>query len=118
MTDETRQRVDALKANISALKTVSDVIAEAGITIEDKPTDMPSRPGYKWIPHQAVAGGSIAWIEAESEDKSGTADMPITFVPGMAVYPNYFYTDGTKRYVCIQAGNPAEIAEGEYFTEF
>ncbi len=118
MTDETRERVDALKQGIASLKTVSDTIAEVGITIEDKPTDMPSRPGYKWIPHQSVAGGSIAWIEAESEDKSGTADEPIAFVSGMSVYPNYFYTDGSKRYVCLMSGNPTEIVEGEYFTEF
>ncbi len=118
MDNTTRARVDALKANIANLKTVSDTIAEVGITIEDKPTDMPSRPGYKWTPYQATAGGSITWVESESEDKSGTAEQPITFVPGMSVYPNYYYTDGTKRYVCIQSGNPTEIAEGEYFTEF
>lgn len=51
MNDEIRARVDNLKQGISALKTVSDTIAEVGITIEDKPTDMPSRPGYKWVPH-------------------------------------------------------------------
>lgn len=118
MDSKTRERVDALKQGIVNLKTVSDTIAEAGITIEDKPTDMPSRPGYKWIPHQSVAGGSIAWIEAESEDKSGTADEPITFVPGMTVYPNYYYTDGTTRYVCVQGGNPDTIGEGDYFTAF
>ncbi len=118
MDNTTRARVDALKQGIANLKTVSDTIAECGITIEDKPAEMPSRPGYKWVPHQAVAGGSIAWIEAESEDKSGTADEPITFVSGMSVYPNYYYTDGSKRYVCLQSGNPTEIAEGEYFTEF
>ncbi len=118
MTDETRERVDALKQGIANLKTVSDTIAEVGITIEDKPAEMPTRPGYKWVPHQAVAGGSIAWIEAESEDKSGTADEPIAFVSGMSVYPNYFYTDGEKRYVCLMSGNPTEIVEGEYFTEF
>lgn len=118
MDSKTRERVDALKEGIASLKNVSETIAEVGITIEEKPSEMPSRPGYKWIPHQAVAGGSIAWVEAESEDKNGTADMPITFVPDMAVYPNYFYTDGEKRYVCIQSGNPNEIVEGEYFTEF
>lgn len=118
MDNTTRARVDALKANIANLKTVSDTIAEVGITIEDKPADMPSRPGYKWAPYQATAGGSITWIETESEDKSGTADEPITFVAGMSVYPNYYYTDGVKRYVCIQSGNPDVIAEGEYFTEF
>lgn len=118
MDSKTRERVDALKQGIANLKTASDTIAEVGITIEDKPAEMPSRPGYKWVPHQSVAGGSIAWIEAESEDKSGTADEPITFVSGMAVYPNYFYTDGEKRYVCLMSGNPTEIAEGEWFTEF
>ena len=39
MNDEIRARVDNLKQGISALKTVSDTIAEVGITIEDKPTD-------------------------------------------------------------------------------
>lgn len=118
MTDEVRARVDSLKENISTLKNVSDTIAEVGITIEDKPTDMPSRPGYKWTPHQATAGGSITWVETESEDKSGTAEQPITFVSGMTVYPNYYYTDGTTRYVCIQGGTPESIGEGEYFTAF
>lgn len=118
MDNKTRERVDALKQGIASLKTVSDTIAEVGITIEDKPAEMPTRPGYKWVPYQATAGGSIAWIEAESEDKSGTADEPITFVSGMSVYPNYFYTDGEKRYVCLMSGNPTEIVEGEYFTEF
>lgn len=118
MNDAIRTRVDNLKQGIASLKTVSDTIAEAGITIEDKPSEMPSRPGYKWTPYQATAGGSITWVEAESEDKSGTADEPIAFVAGMSVYPNYYYTDGTKRYVCIQAGTPDEIAEGDYFTEF
>lgn len=118
MDSELRERIDNLKDNIAALKNTSDIIAEAGITIEDKPAEMPSRPGYKWVPHQAVAGGSIAWIEAESDDKTGTAEQPIPFISGMAVYPNYYYTDGTTRYVCLQAGTPEEIAEGAWFTEF
>ena len=118
MNDEIRARVDTLKEGIATLKTVSDTIAEVGITIEEKPTDMPSRPGYKWVPHQAAAGGAITWIETESEDKTGTADQPITFTPGMTVYPNYYYTDGTTRYVCVKGGNPDTIAEGDYFTAF
>lgn len=36
----------------------------------------------------------------------------------MTVYPNYYYTDGSTRYVCVQGGNPDTIGEGEYFTEF
>ncbi len=118
MDSKLRERIDDLKDSIAALKNTSDVIAEAGITIEDKPSEMPSRPGYKWTPHQSVAGGSIAWIETESEGKTGTADEPIAFVSGMAVYPNYYYTDGVKRYVCLQAGTPDEIGEGAWFTEF
>ena len=35
MTDEVRARVDTLKEGIATLKTVSDTIAEVGITIED-----------------------------------------------------------------------------------
>lgn len=118
MNSELRERVDELKSDIAKLKTTSEVVAEAGITIEDKPEEMPSRPGYKWAPRQSTAGGTIAWIEVESEDKSGTADEPITFTPGMEVYPNYYYTDGTKRYVCLQAGAPDEIGESAWFTEF
>lgn len=118
MNNDLRERIDNLKDSIAGLKNTSDIVSEAGITIEDKPTDMPSRPGYKWAPHQSVAGGSIAWIETESDDKTGTADEPIVFASGMAVYPNYYYTDGAKRYVCLQAGAPAEIGEGAWFTEF
>lgn len=113
-----RERVDALKASISAIKVVVDTVEAAGITVEQKPDGMPSRPGYKWVPHQATAGGPITWIETESEDKRGTADQPILFAPGMEVWPNYYYTDGTTRYVCIQHGTPDEIGDGEYFTAF
>lgn len=116
MDNEIRTRVDALKEGIANIKTVVDTIKAVGITVEDKPADMPSRPGYKWVPHQAVAGGAITWIETESDDKTGTAEKPIRFVSGMEVYPNYYYTDGTTRYVCVQAGAPAEIGEGDYFT--
>ena len=35
----------------------------------------------------------------------------------MEVYPNYYYTDSVKKYVCIKGGFPPEFAEGEYFTE-
>lgn len=118
MDSKTRERVDTLKQGIASIKTVVDTVAEAGITVEAKPADMPSRPGYKWAPYQATAGGSITWIEAESEDKTGTAEQPIVFVAGMAVWPNYYYTDGTKRYVCVQGGQPDAIGESEYFTEF
>lgn len=117
--DETiRARVDALKESIGAIKGIVAVVEAVGITVEDKPTEMPSRPGYQWVPHQAQAGGPITWIESESEDKRGTADQPIFFTAGMEVWPNWYYTDGTTRFVCIQHGTPDEIAEGDYFTAF
>nr|DAR51400.1 MAG TPA: hypothetical protein [Caudoviricetes sp.] len=40
-----------------------------------------------------------------------------TIKVGMEVYPNYYYTDSVKKYVCIKGGFPPELAEGEYFTE-
>lgn len=118
MNDDIRARVDVLKENISNMKTIVTTVEQAGISVEKKPEGMPSRPGYKWSPYQAVAGGPITWIEEESGDNTGTAENPIVFVSGMSVYPNYYYTDGTTRYVCIQAGTPAEICEGEFFTVF
>lgn len=118
MDNKTRERIDALKENISGIKAIVDVVTEVGITIEKKPMDIPSRPGHKWTPYQAIAGGSITWIEDESDDKSGTVEQPIPFVSGMEVWPNYYYTDGTTRYVCIKGGTPDSIGEGEYFTAF
>lgn len=47
----------------------------------------------------------------------GTAENPIVFKVGMEVNENYYYTDGTKKYVCIKKGFPTELAKGEYFTE-
>lgn len=118
MNENTRARLDAVKAAIREQKSVVDAVAQCGITVEDKPIDLPSRPGYEWKPYQATAGGPITWMESESEDKTGTADFPITFVSGMKVYPNYFYTDGTTRYVCVQAGTPDALTDSAYFEQF
>ena len=92
-------------------------VKEVGITIEEKPSIVTPRPGYKWVPTQTTAKGSITWIEEADPNAEGTADKPIIFVTGMAVWENYYYTDRQKRYVCIKAGNPTELVEGEYFTE-
>ena len=93
-------------------------VKEVGITIEEKPSIATPRPGYKWVPTQTTVKGSITWIEKIDPNAEGTADKPIIFVTGMAVWENYYYTDGMKRYVCVKSGNPTELAEGEYFTEF
>lgn len=118
MNSKQTARLEAIKEAIRADKKTIAVVEEVGITIEDKPSIVTPRPGFKWVPHQSKAGGAITWIEEADPNASGTADKPITFKVGMEVYPNYYYTDGVKRYVCVQGGFPPEIAEGEYFTEF
>lgn len=112
-----RERLDAIKAVVRDHEDALAVIEELGITIEDRPTIATPRPGYKWVPYQAQAGGVITWVEEVDPNAEGTADKPITFKIGMGVNVNYYYTDGVKKYVCIKGGFPPELAEGEYFTE-
>lgn len=118
MNSEQTARLEAIKEVIRADKMTIAIVEEVGITIEEKPSIVTPRPGYKWVPTQTTAKGSITWVEEADPNASGTAGKPITFKVGMEVYPNYYYTDGVKRYVCVQGGFPPEIAEGEYFTEF
>ena len=86
-------------AKAKADRAVCKTVAAAGITVEVEPTAPPDRPGLKWIPHQAVAGGPIAWTESEYDpDLPGTKETPIEFVAGLTVYPNYYYTlDGVRK---------------------
>lgn len=112
------ERFEAIKEAIRAGKTTLNIVEQVGITIEEKPSIVTPRPGYKWSPHQAKAGGAIMWVEEADPNAEGTADKPIMFKVGMEVYENYYYTDGVKRYVCIKAGMPPELADGEYFTQF
>lgn len=118
MTNTQAERLEAIKTAIRADKQTVAVVEEVGITIQPKPEDLPTRPGYKWVPTQTTAKGSITWVEEEDPNAEGTADKPITFVSGMKVYANYYYTNGTTRFVCVQTGMPTELVEGEYFTEF
>lgn len=111
------QRLEAIKEAIRADKTTISAVEEVGITIQEKPSIVTPRPGYKWVPTQTTAKGPITWIEEEDPNAEGTADKPIMFKVGMEVYANYYYTDGVKRYVCIKPGMPPELADGEYFAE-
>lgn len=88
-----------------------------GVTAEEKPTELPDRPGYKWEPMLNTQSKTIGWQEVEDPDAQGTADNPIPWEAGMTVHINYFYTSGGVRYVCVQNGNPMEIS-AEYFEEF
>lgn len=118
MANTKRERLDAIKTAIRSDKTTLNIVEQVGITIEEKPSIVTPRPGYKWTPHQAKAGGAITWLEVEDPNAEGTANKPIMFKVGMEVYENYYYTDGVKHYVCIKAGMPPELADGEYFTQF
>lgn len=91
-----RERLDAIKAAVRNDKDTLAVIEEVGITIEDKPSIATPRPGYKWVPYQAKAGGVITWVEEIDPTAEGTVDKPITFKIGMEVNVNYYYTDGVK----------------------
>ena len=116
MAQLTKKQTDLVNEIIDKNELIA-TINEVGITIEDKPSIATPRPGYKWVPYQAQAGGVITWIEEADPTAEGTADKPITFKVGMEVNVNYYYTDGVKKYVCIKGGFPPELAEGEYFTE-
>lgn len=102
---------------VKAIMELGKLINEIGITVDEKPADPPSRPGYKWKPIINVLSKKIGWQEVEDPDAQGTADNPIPWEPGMEVHANYYYTSNGVRYVCVQNGNPTEIST-EYFEEF
>lgn len=84
------------------LQTASDILSaiqEAGITVEPRPIDLPTRPGYEWKPIQMVAGGSVTWVLSDYDPTlPGTKANPITFKDGMEVLQNYNYIrDGVMK---------------------
>ena len=83
MANTQRERLEAIKTAIRADKTTIAIVEEVGITIEDKPSIVTPRPGYKWVPTQTTAKGSITWIEEADPNAEGTTDKPITFVAGI-----------------------------------
>lgn len=87
------------------------------VPASDKPSDPPSRPGYKWKLTYTWGNSSMAWEEVEDPDAQGTSDNPIPWEAGMVVYANYFYTADGVRYLCVLAGAPPEIT-AEYFEQF
>lgn len=113
LTEKQKQLINDIREKNDIINIIKDV----GITIEDKPTSVTSRPGYKWVPCQVVAGGAITWIEEEDPEAKGTASRPIMFAAGMGVYENYFYTDGDTRYVCVKTGTADSLTNNEMFKE-
>lgn len=104
----------------SDMKDKMDIIKEVGITIEEKPLELPSRPGYIWIPRQKVAGGAITWTESSYDSTMpGTKETPIAFVENLTVLPNYYYIlNGVRK---LWAGNEATYNpswDDENFIEF
>lgn len=102
---------------VKALMDLGRLAAEVGITAEEKPADLPERPGFKWEPMLNTESKTIGWQEVEDPGAEGTSNNPIVWEPGMTVQANYFYTSNGTRYVCVQSGAPAEITT-EYFEEF
>lgn len=89
--------------------------AEAGVTVEEKPADLPNRPGFSWKPCLNTEGGSIGWQEVEDPNAQGTNSNPIVWESGMKVYVNYWYTHNDTLYVCVKTGTPARITNTNYF---
>lgn len=90
---------DEIIEKVKADRATCEIVAAAGITISPEPEAPPNRPGLKWIPRQAKAGGAITWVESEYDAfLPGTKETPIAFEAGMTVYPNYFYKrDGVRK---------------------
>lgn len=112
-------RAEEIVERVKADRATCKIVAEAGITIEAEPESPPNRPGMKWIPHQAKAGGAITWIESEYDATlPGTSENPIAFEAGMTVYPNYFYTLGGVRKVWAGVAEAEPDWDDERFEEF
>lgn len=106
--------IDKVKAD----RAMCRIVAEAGITINPEPKAPPNRPGLKWVPHQTMAGGAIAWVESEYDATlPGTKENPIVFEPGMKVFPNYFYTLSGVRKVWAGTAEAEPEWEDERFNE-
>lgn len=109
---------DEIVEKVKADRATCRIVAEAGITISPEPEAPPNRPGLMWIPHQARAGGPIAWIESEYDASlPGTSETPIAYEAGMTVYPNYFYTLGGVRKVWAGVAEATPEWEDERFEE-
>lgn len=90
---------EEIVAKAKADRAVCRTVAAAGITVEAEPNTPPDRPGLTWVPHQAVAGGPITWVESEYDPNlPGTKETPLEYKPGATAYPNYYYTlDGVRK---------------------
>lgn len=90
---------DKIIACAKADRETCRIVSAAGITIDPEPSAPPSRPGYRWVPKQLTAGGSIAWTESEYDSAMpGTRESPIPYAADLTVYPNYYYVlDGVRK---------------------
>lgn len=109
-------RAEEIIEKVRADRATCKIVAAAGITVNPEPDAPPNRPGLRWIPYQAKAGGSITWIESEYDATlPGTKETPIAFEAGMTVYPNYFYTlDGVRKVWAGVAEAAPEWTDGRF----
>ena len=84
-----------------------------GITEKVEQSD---KIGFDW--HNYYVGDKLVKSEyVEQHNPVGTADNPFTWVSGMKLISNGYYSYNGKRYVAIKEGSPTEITD-EYFVEF
>ena len=111
-------KAEEIIEKVKADRATCRIVSAAGITISPEPETPPNRPGYYWVPYQAVAGGSIAWIESGYDaSMPGTAENPAAYVLGVTVYPNYYYVLDGIRKVWMGAPHAAPAWDNEHFVK-
>lgn len=111
-------KAEEIIEKVKADRETCRIVAAAGITVKPEPKAPPNRPGLRWVPHQAQAGGLITWVESVYDPTlPGTTETPIPYQQSETVYPNYFYTlDGVKK-VWTGEQEPAPAWEDDRFVE-
>ena len=91
--------------------------AQAGITADSAPEDLPTQPGYKWEAKVETKKkkNKITWEAVEDPNAQGTSTNPFAWESGMKVYANYYYLHKDKLYLCVQTGTPDKINKKDYF---
>lgn len=84
------------------------------IEMPEKP-ELPEKVGYKWELAYTFGNSSFAWVSVVDPDAKGTQDNPIEWISGMATMVNAWYIYEDELYVCVQAGNPTDITDNNYF---
>lgn len=110
--------IDARKrrqAEIKEALELREAVLAAGFTLASKPTDLPSRAGFKWKPSLDLKGKSMGWQEVEDPNARGTKGNPFGWMPNMKVYANHWYKHRDIQKVCIRTSNATDFDDENYF---